>query len=135
MKAYISKLDLFMDPTSIDIFYLAEQKMRSPTSRWFFCNFQYPSHSFQDVVANFQSRCLDARSPVVVVRNYYKDSCILQCKFHRAHQGKFLPLDSLYDEEVRSTCFIDNRNCCSCGTSDKKVNRKSSINRMTDTSS
>ena len=120
-----------LDPTSMDIFYLTEQKMKSPTLRCFFYNFQYPSESLKDVVACIQSCCLDASSHLVV-REYYKHSCVLQRKFQRIHQGKFLPQDTLYEEGTQSTSFIDNTHHCSRGTSGMNAKRKLSVNQMTD---
>ena len=133
MKAYDSKLDSFLEPKSTDIFSLTESNMRSPNIRWYFCDFKYPLQPIHDVIASIQSHCLDAGTPLIV-RNYYKDSCILQCKFHKIHCGKSLPQDSLYENGVRKTCFIHHQKRCSRGKSGQKSNRKSSINRMLDTS-
>ena len=123
-----------MEASSTDIFSLTESKMRSPSARWFFCDFQYPTYSLNDVVARLKSLSLDAGSPLVV-REYYKQSCTLQCKFHRVHRGKHFPKDSPYEEGIRATSFIDNSHRCSRGPAGRKSNRKSSINRMTDSSS
>lgn len=90
MKGYDTKLDLFTDPSPMDIFSFTESKMRSATNHWFLDDFQYPTHSLKDVVASLQSNCLDAGTPLVV-RDYYKQSCTLQCKYHRIHRGKTYP--------------------------------------------
>ena len=63
MKAYDSKLDLFLEPTSTDIFSRTKAKMRSSNVRWFFCDFHHPSQSLHDAVASIQAQCLDAGSP------------------------------------------------------------------------
>ena len=134
MKGYDTKLDLFTGPSPMDIFSFTESKMRSATNHWFLDDFQYPTHSLKDVVASLQSHCLDAGTPLVV-RDYYKQSCTLQCKYHRTHRVKNLPQDSLYEQGIRSTCFIGNKHRCSRGISGQTSNCKSSINQITDTSS
>ena len=88
--------------------------MRSPHTRWFFCDYKYPADSLMDVVACIQSRSLDVGSPIVIKeknKKYYH----LQCKYRRAHVGKFLPPGVVYEEGTRSTSFIDNKNSGSRG--------------------